>query len=111
MKTLLTSLVVILFISSAAFGKEGHQHGMDKNEGHSMQCGMNMMNHEQKMAMHQRMQEMKKTMKKIQLEKDPKQREKLMQEQMGHMEEHMTMMGKMMKDKNEVSSGHKHKGE
>jgi len=107
MKIILTSLVIILLISSSAFGNENHQHDAEERSSHGMQCGMDMISHEQKMAMHKRMEKMKVTMVRIKAEKDLKKRENLTQELVQHMEDCLSLMQNMMEPEN---AGHEHRG-
>ena len=99
MNKLITALAISALITTPAIADQDQQHGKGQNmQGNMM---MNMMSHDQMMAMHKHMQSMRETMKKIKNEDDPDKRKKLMQEHMEEMQKGMHMMNQgMSKDMN-----------
>ena len=90
MKRYLALPLIAVFMSTAAFAADTHDHkNSDMSKGGMM---MGMMSHEQMMAMHDHMEKMQSLMKNIKSEKDPKKRHALLEEHMQAMQDGMHMM-------------------
>lgn len=96
MKNLISALAISVLITTPAFADQDHQHGKGQNmQGNMM---MEMMSHEQMMAMHKHMQSMRETMDKVLEEKDSEKRQALMKEHMDQIAKGMQMMDMMQQE-------------
>nr|WP_297348456.1 hypothetical protein [uncultured Glaciecola sp.] len=102
MKTLTKVILISMIFALPAYAQDKDKHEHTDDAEHESMDGMT--NHQEMMPMHQHMLEMQDLMKKIKQEKDPKERQELMQKHMASMQTGMHMMkgnmGNHMSNKN-----------